>query len=84
MALIQEVKFSDDFRFRVGQQAESDFPPLRETRQLLHRIIADGGNPIAQPSEFSVPFVPGDRLGLAVNSPIEGTGKQKDQAPFTG
>ncbi|MDH3701872.1 MAG: hypothetical protein OEU46_11195 [Alphaproteobacteria bacterium] len=75
MALIEEAKFPNDFRFRIGQQGESDFPPLRETRQLLHGIIANGGNPIAQPGEFSVPFVPGDRLGLTVNSPIEGTGK---------
>lgn len=75
MPLIKEIKFPDDIRFRIRQQGEGDFSPLGEARQLLHGIVAYGGNPIAQPREFSVPFVPGDRLGLTVNSPIEGTGK---------
>jgi len=75
MPFVKEAECPDDFRFWIGQQGEADFPPLGEARQLRDGIVAYRRNPIVQLGEFGVPFIPGDRLGLTVNSPIEGTRK---------
>lgn len=84
MPLVQEPERPDDFRFRVGQQRKTDFPPLGEARQLRDRIVTYRCDPIAPRGEFIIPFVPDDRLGLTVNSPIERPGEQKDQSFLAG
>ena len=82
--LVEQTEGADDRRIGVRQQDEADFPAPGEPRQRLHIIVADRGQRVAERRNIVDSVVPGDRLGLAVNSPIERTGKQQDQSALAG
>ena len=77
---VEQTEGADDRRFRVGEQGEADVAALREPRQRPNIVIADRGEGVAKRREFLDFVVPGDRLGLAVNSPIQRAGEQQDQS----
>jgi hypothetical protein len=77
---IQQIKGANHFGFGVRQQREFDPRIAGEMFDRRNRIIADRGDAVTERMESLDFFIPGDRLGLAGNSPIEGARKQNDQA----
>ena len=81
---VEHVEGADDLRLRVRQQGEADPPALGEARQLRDAVIADRRDVVAEGGEFPEFKVPGDRLGLAIGSPVERAGEQQDKAALAG
>ncbi len=77
---VQHVESGDHFGFGVGQQREGDVPLTGKAPDRRDRVVGDRGNAVAERAEIFDALVPGDRLGLAGNSPVERSGKQDDQA----
>lgn len=79
LLLVEDTEGPDDFRLWIGQHREPDLPPLREAAQRVDRVIADGGDGVAEVGDLFEALVPGDRLDLAEGSPVEGSREQDDQ-----
>jgi hypothetical protein len=84
IVFVQDAERLDDCGFRIGKQRQLDAPPLGEGRERPDVVIADRCDIVAAGGEFIDPFVPGDRLDLAVGSPVERAGEQQYEAGSSG
>lgn len=77
---VQQAERSNDVGFSIREKAEPDTPAFGETRQRDDRIVAQHRDAVSEGREIRQPFVPGDRLALAVRSPVERSREQQDEA----
>jgi hypothetical protein len=68
----------------VGQQRVPDIPGICETLQRCRFVMRDEGDVIAERAKFLDLGVPGDRLDLAVRSPVQRSREQDHQPPAMG
>ena len=81
---VEDIERLDDRRPGVGKQRQPNVPAFREPCERTDIVIADKCDIVAACREFLVPLVPGDRLYLAVRSPIQRAGEQQYQAGSSG
>ncbi len=81
---IGDTEGRNDLRLGVGQQRVADILGIGETLQLGRLVVSNKRDVIAERAKVLDAGVPGDRLDLAVGSPVEGAGKQDDQPPAVG
>ena len=77
---VDDVKRFDDCRIRVGEKLESNLAPFGESRDCRNLVVTNRRDVIAEVRELVDPLIPGDRLVFAVGSPIQGSGKQQNEA----
>lgn len=76
---VEKIERSDDFGFGVGQQREGYVLIGGEPLDRGEPVVGDRRDAEAERVERIDFFIPGDRLVLAIRSPIIGSGKQDDQ-----
>ena len=69
-AFVDDVKRLDDCPIRVGEKLKRNFAPFGKCRDCGDLVVTNRRDVIAELCEFIDPFIPGDRLVLAVGSPI--------------
>jgi hypothetical protein len=81
---VGDAEGRNDLRICIRQQRVADIAGVREAFQRRRFVMRDQRNVIAERAKFLDPGVPGDRLDLAVGSPVQGAGKQDHQTPAVG
>ena len=81
---IGDTEGRNDLRLGVGQQRVADILGIGETLQLGRLVVSNKRDVIAERAKVLDAGVPGDRLDLAVGSPVQGAGKQDHQTPAVG
>ena len=81
---IGDAEGGNDFSRRVRQQRVADIPGVGETFQRARFVMRDQRDVIAERLKFLDTGVPGDRLDLAVGSPVQRAREQDNQTPAMG